>query len=303
MKSLLLGAANAVRDAVAATTVPHRGVNLHHDSPGGDAQFDIDEVAERTVWEYITANTDVALAIYTEDETTRVTGADPQHLLIIDPIDGTRPAAAGLESSMVSIAVAPFRPDSTIGDITAAVLLELRTGKWLYTDDTVEGIESRGYTQPVPSLTDIDSLERMFWSIEFNGHPMGLMANAYSHIVDASANTGGVFVFNSSTYSISRLITGQLDAYVDIGNRVLRDHPDTRDAFLRSGRGNILHLFPYDIAAAVTIATKAGAIVTDAYGQSFSDVHLTDLSDTNQRSCVAASNPALHDLLLAKINW
>jgi myo-inositol-1(or 4)-monophosphatase len=143
----------------------------------------------------------------------------------------------------------------------------------------------------------------MFWSIEFNGHPMHLMSHAYQHLVDSSANTGGIFIFNSASFSITRIVTGQLDAYVDIGNRLLRDHPDTEKEFLRVGRGNILHLFPYDIAASVLIARKASLVITDAYGESLDGTLLLDLAPDNQRSCVAASTPELHAALLDTIRW
>ena len=94
-------------------------------------------------------------------------------------------------------------------------------------------------TYTVPAQTNVTELKRMFWSIEFNGHPVHLMNDAYGHLVDMSSNTGGVFIFNSCAYSISRIITGQLDAYVDVGNRILRDHPETRIDFERAGRGNV----------------------------------------------------------------
>ena len=91
----------------------------------------------------------------------------------------------------------------------------------------------------------------MFWSLEFNGHPAKLMTDAYGHLIDQSANNGGVFVFNSASYSISRIITGQMDAYVDIGNRLLKDDPKLLSDFQQVGNGQVLHLFPYDIAASV----------------------------------------------------
>ena len=41
----------------------------------------------------------------------------PRAIFVVDPIDGTRPAAAGLESCCVSIAVVPPRVDATLGDV------------------------------------------------------------------------------------------------------------------------------------------------------------------------------------------
>jgi myo-inositol-1(or 4)-monophosphatase len=143
----------------------------------------------------------------------------------------------------------------------------------------------------------------MFWSLELNGHPMELMSHAYHHLVDASANTGAVFVFNSASFSITRIVTGQLDAYVDIGNRILRDHPETEARFRAAGRGRILHLFGYDIAASVYLARRAGVTITDAYGRDLDDMPLVGVAPADQRSCIAASTPDLHRSLLDGIRW
>lgn len=300
MKDLLLGAATAIREA-AHSTRAQRGAPRGHDSPGGDAQFDIDLIAEQALWRHLERGR-TPLAVYTEDGALRTIGdTEPTAFLIVDPIDGTRGAAAGLESSMISLAATRTNEDPRLRDVTDALLMELTTGRWMYADG--DTFEAHGYPYPVPAPTGVTELDRMFWSIELNGHPMHLMNDAYSQLVDMSSNTGGIFIFNSSTYSISRIITGQLDAYVDIGNRILRDHPETRTDFEQAGRGNILHLFPYDIAAAVPIARAAGIVITDAYGNNFDDMSLTDISAENQRSCIATSTPELHEHLLTAIHW
>lgn len=304
MKSLLFDLGQAVRKSV----LDHHDLGVARqvfgDSPGGDAQFDIDEIAEVVVWKHLCENVQQSLAVYTEDGSLRETGPDPEYVVVVDPIDGTRPASAGLEMGTVSIAVSRLgdgRP--TIGDVEFAFILEIKSGAWMYADASVEGVQSSGYSHALPRLSCNTQLERMFWSIEFNGHPMRLMTSAYEHLVDASANTGGVFVFNSASFSLTRLVTGQLDAYVDIGNRVLRDHPHTEPEFRRVGRGSILHLFPYDIAASVLIARKAGVVVTDAYGESLDSTLLLDLEPDNLRSCVAACTSQLHSELLEAIRW
>nr|BFE60238.1 bifunctional fructose-bisphosphatase/inositol-phosphate phosphatase [Dactylosporangium thailandense] len=301
MKDLVTGTAAAVRSALMAQGQRRRSV--HGDSPGGDAQFDIDKVAEEAVWEYVWRHAPVPVAVYTEDEGLRTTGPQPEHVLVVDPIDGTRPASAGLEMATVSIAAARMgegRP--TVGDVIAAHVLEIKSGAWFYAD-THTGLRTGGHDRPVPCLSPNTDLTRMFWSMELNGHPMRLMCGAYGHLVDASANTGGVFLFNSASYSITRIITGQLDAFVDVGNRILRDHPETEAAFRRVGRGSVLHLFGYDIAASVYLARRAGVVITDAYGDSLDTMPLLALDPASQRSCVAASTPQLHAALLASITW
>jgi myo-inositol-1(or 4)-monophosphatase len=302
----MLGLAQAVRAELQArrvVDVVHKARRVLGDSPGGDAQFDIDAVAEQVVWDYLRANSAEPIAVYTEDHGLRSTGADPRHVFVVDPIDGTRPASAGLDLATVSIAVAPMSDAPTLGDVDHALLLELGSGHWMYTGADEPRVVGAGYPCGLPNLSRNEDLATMFWSIEFNGHPMRLMSAAYAHLVDESANTGGVFVFNSASFSISRIITGQLDAYVDIGNRVLHDHPETEAAFLAAGRGSILHLFPYDIAASVLLAERAGVAITDAYGAPLGGTRLFDLTPENQRSCVAAATPALHKRIIEGVAW
>jgi myo-inositol-1(or 4)-monophosphatase len=69
------------------------------------------------------------------------------------------------------------------------------------------------------------------------------------------------------------------------------------------GHGSILHLFPYDIAASVYLAKRAGVVITDAYGESLDSTLLLDISPLNQRSCLAACTPELHIALLESIRW
>ncbi|MFW2107264.1 inositol monophosphatase family protein [Bacillus spizizenii] len=281
-------------------TLKNRLVNGY--SLGGDAQFNIDAAAENAVLEYVKSKEE-SVAFYTEDGGLKIFGDNPQYILIVDPIDGTRPAAAGLEMSCISIALAGYKPDAKIKDIEFAFLLELKTGAYMYADVYSEGIYYEGYRGTLPNLSKVRDIKHMFWSLEFNGHPAHLMINAYGHLIDQSANNGGVFVFNSASYSISRIITGQMDAYVDIGNRLLKDDPALLKDFQDVGNGQVLHLFPYDIAASVFLAKKAGVVITDAYGKSLDDTLLTDLSYNNQQSCIAASTKELHQKLLDQIRW
>ncbi|RJL23180.1 inositol monophosphatase family protein [Bailinhaonella thermotolerans] len=299
MKQHLYGIAHAVREAVWGAGI-ERTFRAGR-SVGGDPQYPVDRVAEEAVSAYIREH-GLRVALYSEDEGLIEFGPRPETLLVVDPIDGTRPAAAGLPLSCVSIVAAPMSESAVIADVRHALLLELGTGHSLYVGP--DGVlQARGYDHRVPALSGVTSVETMFWTMEFNGHPARRMTAALGDLIDASASTGGLFTVNSACFSISRIVTGQLDAYVDIGNRILRDHPATEADFRRVGGGNILHLFPYDIAAAVKIAEAAGVIITDAYGRSLTSTRLTDLSPLNQRSCVAAATPELHRAIMAGIDW
>ena len=66
-------------------------------------------------------------AYYSEDR--GLQGAtDPELVLIVDPIDGTRPAAAGFESACVSIAAARPAATPTMAELVAGVVQEIKTG-------------------------------------------------------------------------------------------------------------------------------------------------------------------------------
>ncbi|MDR1449995.1 MAG: hypothetical protein LBI84_07325 [Propionibacteriaceae bacterium] len=301
MINVALDLARYVRSAVLNYRSQQVRRHVRGDSPGGDAQFDIDYIAEDAAVRFLQAETRCRAALYSEDRGYLAIHSDPEYLFVVDPIDGTRPAAAGLEMAMVSVAVAPHDRDAALKDVVCAVLVEVESGRAIYGD--AQGLRADGYQVDLPRLNDARDIAYMFWSIELNGHPMSLMAKAYGDLVDASANSGAVFVFNSSTFSISRIITGQMDAYVDVGNRVLRDHPETEPDFRRAGRGSILHLFPYDIAAVVFLAQLAGVVITDAYGGSLDETKLQDMGPMNQQSCVAACTAELHAALIKSINW
>lgn len=302
MKALVQGLAKHVRAVIVKERGTVTGRYVGGKASGGDAEFPVDVLAERATREYL-QDSGRSIAVYTESEGLYVLGDRPSHVIVVDPIDGTRGAAADLEMATVSIAAARFTEQPTIGDIESAILKEIKTGNWMYADAHGPSIESSGHPGTLPQLSSAVDPDRMFWSLEFNGHPARLVINAYGHLVDASSNRGAVYVFNSASFSISRIITGQMDAYVDIGNRLLRDHPETEAEFRRVGHGSVLHLFPYDIAASVFLAERAGVTITDAYGESLRDTLLLDVRLTNQRSCIAACTPELHAALMSTIRW
>lgn len=269
-------------------------------SIGGDTQFDIDDKAETVAKEIVNANFPDS-CLYTEDYKGNL--EDKKYLIIIDPIDGTRAAAAGLEMATIAIAIAPLSENPKISDVCQAMIMEIKSGAWIYADITSNSILSGGFVQKLPNLNHLANANNMFWTFEVNGHPTSLILPKIGFLIDRTANSGGVFIFNSATYSILKIITGQLDAYIDIGNRLLKDNVDLLEQFQSVGNGKVLHLFPYDIAAIVFIASKAGVYLTDAYGNSLDTTKLLDFSWQNQQSCIAASSESLHQKLLTEIKW
>ena len=89
-----------------------------------------------------------------------------------------------------------------------------------------------------------------------------------------------------------------LDAYLDVGTRIIEEVPSLRERFEEVGGGAVLNNSPYDLAAAVLCVQEAGAVVSDAHGAPLTDRPLLGSGHDYQMSCVAAANETLHALIL-----
>jgi len=264
---------------------------------GGDPHFKLDEFAEQAVEDFL-KTWSLPVAAFSEDRGLISYHDKPKWIFIIDPIDGTRPALANFESCCFSAVVTPYAENPKFGDIRFALVLELKSGDYFYADSENKGI----YSTNKGRLTKNTDTDRMFWSTELTAHPIRQLARVYEALIDNSVTLGAVFVFTSSSYSLTRIVSGQLDAHVDVGHRIAQDDASLIKDFLRVGRGKLVTLFSYDIAAAAFILLKAGGVVTDAYGKSLENLALiTDKSLKGQCSIIAASNKTLHKNIINKL--
>ena len=113
---------------------------------------------------------------------------------------------------------------------------------------------------------------------------------------------GGTFDLGSATFDVTRVVTGQLDAYVEPGPLLVEDVPGMRAEFERVGGGAVLNNSPYDLAAATLILEEAGAVVTDAYGRSLADSPLLGSAHEFQMSVVASGNQVLQSAILSALD-
>jgi myo-inositol-1(or 4)-monophosphatase len=288
-----------------AVVTPFLGLHAARDhagvAVGGDTTFDIDEKAEAFLETYM-AERLPTWAYYSEDR--GLQGAvEPDLILIVDPIDGTRPAAAGLEAAMVSIAAVPPSAVPTMGDVVAGVMQEIRSGD-LFAAEKGAGFSMRraadGAGIPfLPSpLTDIESL---FWTLGFRGRPALVLAGVLEELIDRSSVRGSVFDIGSATFSITRILTGQLDAYVDIGPAIITAHPRAEAEFRRVGLGGVLCNSPYDLAAAYLVCREAGIPISDADGSSLDEKPVLGSDASYQMACIAAGNADLHATLVEAV--
>lgn len=291
-----------IRDCVR----PHLGAwhsrKVSGTAASGDATFAIDDIAEEAIVSFIEEH-HLSIAYYSEDKGLIEFGSSPESVLIIDPIDGTRPAIAGFEACVVSVALADYTPNVTMGQVRYGCIQEIKNGD-LFTAGRGKGtrwFDSNGSEKELRLLPIVDIMAAPL-TFEAVARPFEWLGPALADIINASSVKGGCFLFNSTAFSITRLVTGQLAAAFDIGNRIFRDYPAGRQHFRDLGKGKALGLFTYDVAAAALIATEAGAVITDAYGNSLDSIPLLDTGEDNLISAVSASTPELHAKLLKSID-
>jgi myo-inositol-1(or 4)-monophosphatase len=299
LKALCSDLALALREELVGELGRHGGRAHVGESEGrgssGDVTFAIDERAE-ALMEAFLAERAPEVAFYSEDRGLVSGAGEPRWVLVVDPIDGTRPAMAGFEAACVSVAAAPLgdgRP--TMGDVAVGCIVEIKSGRSF--------VATRGGAlEPAPALSANTRISRMFWSYGLRGRPARAVVEVLGDLIDASSVGGATFDLGAATYDLTRIATGQLDAYVEPGPRIVADVPGTRAEFERLGGGAVLNNSPYDVAAAVLCLTEAGATVTDAYGRSLAERPLLGSGVDFQLSCVAAANAELHAAILREID-
>jgi myo-inositol-1(or 4)-monophosphatase len=100
---------------------------------------------------------------------------------------------------------------------------------------------------------------------------------------------------------MTRVLTGQFDAYAEPGPALIAAVPAVRAEFERVGGGAVLNNSPYDLAAAALCLEEGGAILTDAFGKSLSDRPLLGSGADYQMSVVAAANVGLHAQIIEEL--
>jgi myo-inositol-1(or 4)-monophosphatase len=100
---------------------------------------------------------------------------------------------------------------------------------------------------------------------------------------------------------MTRVLTGQLDAYIEPGPALIDAVPAVRAEFERVGGGAVLNNSPYDLAGATLCLEEGGAIVTDALGRPLSGRPLLGSGADYQMSVVAAANVGLHAQIIDEL--
>src|SRR5207302_5054304 len=104
---------------------------------------------------------------------------EPEGVLIIDPIDGTRGAVAGFEACVVSVAWADYKPEPTLGDVRYAGITEIK-GNLTFSAERGAGaqITDAAGSLVAPFLSPTTDLPNTAWSLEVVGAPLDLLFQA-----------------------------------------------------------------------------------------------------------------------------
>ncbi|HDH96485.1 MAG TPA: NUDIX domain-containing protein [Proteobacteria bacterium] len=263
-------------------------------SIGGDFTFSLDSDAEEFLIEYLKRE-GLPFACYTEDKgLVTPEGADVEGILIVDPVDGSRPHLAGIPVACVSVAVARPSEAPVFADIVEGCVLKI-AGDEVYWARRGEGALAMRGEEPLSLIpSEVDGIERMAWIFEIAGRPTSLVATALAPLLDASSLSGGSFSFAASAYSLCLLARGKVDAFVDPTPRLY----DELGMFPDEPR---MGLHPYDIAAAWLILSELGCPATDAWGNPLDSESVFTVPD-HFVSLIAASNPVLHKRIMDVID-
>jgi myo-inositol-1(or 4)-monophosphatase len=288
MRELVRELALALRERVLPLLGAHAQREHSGSSAGGDVTFAIDVAAEELLEQFVTKRAP-GVAFYSEDR--GLVAADGAHtVLVVDPIDGTRPALAGFESCCVSVASAPLDGEPRFRDVTCGCVVEIKSGRVFLSGE----LEAQ--------LSPNERLDRMFWAFGFRGRPARALVEVLAELIDTSSVGGAVFDLGSSAFNLTRLITGQLDAVIEPSTLIYQELPQLRAEFERIGHGALLTNPPYDLAGAWALLREVGAVVTDARGQPLDERPLLGSGPEHQTSFVASANPVLHEGILAGVD-
>src|SRR6476661_1095998 len=165
--TLVTDLAATLREEVLPHLGTHAGRVHSGAAEGGDVTFQIDEHAE-TRMESFLAERAPEVSFYSEDRgLVSPAGDRAEWVLVVDPIDGTRPALAGLESCCVSVAAAPLSTgEPSMADVTVGCVVEIPSGTVFLAERGAGVVEG-----PPVLLSRNERVDRMFWTYGFRGRP------------------------------------------------------------------------------------------------------------------------------------
>jgi len=230
---------------------------------GGHITRKIDNLAEKAIVRYLEKNRISCILIGEECATIKI-GEESETYMIVDSIDGTTNAVKGINFASTSIAVS--QKDS-LKSIEAAIVMRLDNGK-AYTAEKGKGAE---YNDKKLNPSKVKSLEEAVMAIDISRSPENV-----ERILPLLKIARHIRCLGSAALEICHVASGQLDAYVDVRDK----------------------LRTTDIAAAMLILKEAGGVILQPSGEELRDAPLTLV---NRFSVIAATNMELVSEILQEL--
>ena len=269
----------------------------------GDLHFKLDEIAERGMESALKglSREGLKFAYFSEKDGKLIFESErPDYLYVIDVVDGSRPAICGFPQWCVNIASAPYSENPTVGDVQYAFMKEADGTEYIAERGNGASIIINGSESgPSPSTNREISGSSLIIEVCGSEQTIGSLINI--PLIKKAWPTG-VFLVNSSSWTIGQLSRGKIDGYVHPTKRIFDEFPEYREKILQESGGKLKGLFPYDIAPWNLIGTESGLVITDSYGNSLDNMSLVDISAENQRCVVAAGTEELHKEIMNTVN-
>jgi fructose-1,6-bisphosphatase/inositol monophosphatase family enzyme len=105
---------------------------------------------------------------------------------------------------------------SALSDVSAGCVVEIKSGDWFLARRGSGVSSSRSV-----SLSACVDVGRMFWGFGFRGRPARRVSEVLADLIDASSVGGGTFELGSQAFAMTRIVTGQFDAVIEVGSRLV----------------------------------------------------------------------------------
>ena len=142
----------------------------------------------------------------------------------------------------------------------------------------------------------------MFWAYGLRGRPVRAIARCSAELIDASSVGGGTFDLGSATYDMTRIATGQLDAYVEPGPRMVADVPGMRERSSASAAAPCSTTAPTTSPRPCSASRRPARWSATPTATRSRDRPLLGSGAEFQISCVAAANAELHAPICGSID-
>jgi len=264
----------------------------------GDIVSKLDRVAEAYIKKYLIQNSPYRCAIIDEG-TARLTPLHehPQVVYVVDPIDGTRPAL--MKTPLYSMCAGAYAADDEpiLGNVKAGIIHSMINERFSF--ERGHGVWRNGQpwkwsSKPAPGLADLRIHH------DFAGG-IGTLAMEYMAPF-APSYRKGFMVLNSCGIATVQLLTGGVDAFTQIGNRIRRTWPEL-DPIYQVFFGDLAGMHIWDLAATAPLLWEAGLLATRSDGTSLKQAKLNDQTRPLQGyDVVYAADVAIHNFVVGQLD-